>query len=57
MTKLASLQNGGVDGYIVTQFCFHANTIIRWLDWLRARGIGSPREDRTRGPDQPDDLA
>jgi methylenetetrahydrofolate reductase (NADPH) len=50
VTKLASLQNGGMDGYIITQFCFHAHTIIRWLDWLRARGIGSPVKIGLAGP-------
>jgi len=50
VTKLASLQNGGVDGYIVTQFCFHAQTIIRWLSWLRARGIQSHVKVGLAGP-------
>lgn len=50
VTKLAALQNSGLDGYIVTQFCFHAHTIIRWLDWLRARGIGSPVKIGLAGP-------
>lgn len=50
VTKLAALQNGGVDGYIVTQFCFHAQTIIRWLEWLRARGIQSHVKIGLAGP-------
>lgn len=50
VTKLAALQNGGVDGYIVTQFCFHAQTIIRWLAWLRGRGIQSHVKVGLAGP-------
>lgn len=50
VTKLAALQHGGVDGYIVTQFCFHAQTIIRWLEWLRGRGIQSPVQIGLAGP-------
>ena len=50
VTKLASLQSGGIDGYIVTQFCFHAQTIIHWLEWLRARGIQSHVKIGLAGP-------
>ena len=50
VTKLAAMQNGGLDGYIVTQFCFHAHTIIRWLEWLRARGIQSHVKVGLAGP-------
>jgi len=50
VTKLAALQNGGVDGYIVTQFCFHAGAIIKWLAWLRARGIQSHVKIGLAGP-------
>ncbi len=50
VTKLASMQSAGLEGYIVTQFCFHAQTIIKWLDWLRARGIQSPVKVGLAGP-------
>ncbi len=48
--KLAALQSGNLDGYIVTQFCFHADTIIRWIEWLRARGIQSHVKIGLAGP-------
>ncbi len=50
VTKLAAIQSAGLDGYIVTQFCFHAQTIINWLDWLRTRGIQSPVKIGLAGP-------
>ena len=37
LTKLAALQQRGVEGEIVTQFCFDSGPILRWLEWLRAR--------------------
>ena len=50
VTKLAALQTAGLDGYIVTQFCFHAQTIIRWMDWLRTRGVRSHVKAGLAGP-------
>ncbi len=50
VTKLAALQAAGVEGYVVTQFCFHAQTILRWLHWLRARGIQSKVKIGLAGP-------
>ncbi len=49
VTKLASLQNGGVDGYIVTNSAFMRNdhTLAR----LASRpGIGSPVKIGLAGP-------
>lgn len=50
VTKLAALQRSGVEGYIVTQFCFHAGAIIKWLEWLRARGVQSHVKIGLAGP-------
>lgn len=50
VTKLAALQAAGVDGFIVTQFCFHAASIVRWLEWLRARGIDAHVNVGLAGP-------
>lgn len=50
VTKLAALQSGGVDGYIITQFCFNAEYILRWFAWLRARGIQSHVRIGLAGP-------
>ena len=50
VTKLAALQAAGVDGYVVTQFCFHARTVLSWLEWLRARGISSHVKIGLAGP-------
>jgi methylenetetrahydrofolate reductase (NADPH) len=50
VTKLASAQSQGLAVHIVTQFCFEANPIIRWIDWLRARGISLPVKVGLAGP-------
>ena len=50
VTKLASAQSQGLAVHIVTQFCFDAKPIIRWIDWLRTRGIYLPVEVGLAGP-------
>jgi methylenetetrahydrofolate reductase (NADPH) len=48
--KLASAQSQGLAVHIVTQFCFDAKPILRWIDWLRARGIYLPVKVGLAGP-------
>jgi len=48
--KLHRLQNDGIAPYIVTQFCFDAAPIIRWLARLRATGITAPVRVGLAGP-------
>jgi methylenetetrahydrofolate reductase (NADPH) len=50
LTKLAALQQRGVEGEIVTQFCFDSGPILRWLEWLRARGVHAPVRVGLAGP-------
>ena len=50
VTKLAALQQRGVESEIVTQFCFDAAPIVRWLDTLRARGVHVPVRIGLAGP-------
>lgn len=50
VTKLAGLQQRGIEGEIVTQFCFEAAPIIRWLDKLRGRGVHAPVRVGFAGP-------
>jgi methylenetetrahydrofolate reductase (NADPH) len=50
LTKLASAQSQGLAVHIVTQFCFDAKPIIRWIDWLRTRGIYLPVKVGLAGP-------
>ncbi|MGE3644330.1 MAG: methylenetetrahydrofolate reductase [Beijerinckiaceae bacterium] len=50
VTKLAAIQGGGLEGHIVTQFAFDAEPIVRWLQWLRGRGIGVPVHIGMAGP-------
>lgn len=50
VTKLAALQSLGVEPHIVTQFCFDAEPIVRWLGWLRQRGIHAPVRVGFAGP-------
>lgn len=50
LTKLAALQQRGIEGEIVTQFCFDEKPIFRWIDWLRARGVHAPVRIGLAGP-------
>ena len=50
LTKLAALQQRGIEGEIVTQFCFDAKPIVGWIDWLRARGVHAPVRIGLAGP-------
>jgi methylenetetrahydrofolate reductase (NADPH) len=50
VTKLAALQQRGLEGEIVTQFCFDARPILRWMDWLRGRGVHAPVRVGFAGP-------
>ncbi|MDP4594831.1 MAG: methylenetetrahydrofolate reductase [Beijerinckiaceae bacterium] len=50
VTKLAAIQNGGLAGHVVTQFSFDSGPIIRWIRWLRLRGITIPVHIGLAGP-------
>jgi len=50
VTKLAAVQNAGLDAHIVTQFCFDSRPILAWLDWLGERGIHAPVRIGLAGP-------
>jgi len=50
VTKIAAAQSQGHDVEIVTQFCFEPGTLIRWLEWLRARGVNLPVRVGLAGP-------
>ena len=50
VTKLASAQTQGLAVHIVTQFCFDARPIVRWIAWLRGRGIHVPVRVGLAGP-------
>ena len=50
VTKFAAIQNGGLDGHVVTQFSFNAKPIIEWIHWLRKRGISVPVHIGLAGP-------
>lgn len=50
VTKLAAIQNGGLDGHIVTQFVFDAEPVIKWVGWLRQRGLHVPVHIGLAGP-------
>ncbi|AWH51845.1 5,10-methylenetetrahydrofolate reductase [Stenotrophomonas sp. ESTM1D_MKCIP4_1] len=40
--KCQSIQTRGMTPKIITQFAFDADTVLAWLDALRARGLGHP---------------
>ena len=50
VTKLAALQQRGIESDIVTQFCFDTAPIFRWLEQLRARGVHVPVRIGLAGP-------
>ncbi|MBW0004506.1 MAG: methylenetetrahydrofolate reductase [Hyphomicrobiales bacterium] len=50
VTKVAAAQSAGLEVHIVTQFCFDPKPILRWLEWLRRRGIHLPVEVGLAGP-------
>ena len=50
VTKLAAIQSGGLEGRIVTQFVFDAAPVIRWISWLRRRGLHAPIHVGLAGP-------
>ena len=50
VTKVAAAQSAGLDVHIVTQFCFEPRVILRWLEWLRRRGLHLPVDIGLAGP-------
>ncbi|MFN3890585.1 MAG: hypothetical protein ACK4MV_09315 [Beijerinckiaceae bacterium] len=50
VTKLAALQQRGMEGEVVTQFCFESRPIFRWLSKLRGRGVHAPVRIGLAGP-------
>lgn len=50
LTKLAALQQRGIESEIVTQFCFSEKPIFRWIEYLRARGVHAPVRIGLAGP-------
>jgi len=50
VTKSAAAQAQGLDVHIVTQFSFDHEPILRWIGWLRARGVNLPVKVGLAGP-------
>ena len=50
VTKLAAAQSAGLEPHIVTQFCFDVPPILRWIEWLRDRGLHVPVRVGFAGP-------
>jgi methylenetetrahydrofolate reductase (NADPH) len=50
VTKIAAAQRQGHEVEIVTQFCAEPQIIIRWLEWLRQRGVNLPVRVGLAGP-------
>jgi methylenetetrahydrofolate reductase (NADPH) len=48
--KVAAAEVVGIAVHIVTQFCFEASTILRWIDRLRAFGLEQPVRVGLAGP-------
>jgi methylenetetrahydrofolate reductase (NADPH) len=40
--KLAYAARNGLDAFLVSQFCFDPDAIVRWVERLRARGVTVP---------------
>ena len=50
VTKVAAAQSAGLDVHIVTRFCFEPRMILRWIEWLRRRGLHLPVDIGFAGP-------
>ncbi|HVB89509.1 MAG TPA: hypothetical protein VND97_04855 [Beijerinckiaceae bacterium] len=50
VTKTAAAQSAGLEAHLVTQFCFESGPILRWLEWLRGRGVHVPVRVGFAGP-------
>jgi methylenetetrahydrofolate reductase (NADPH) len=50
VTKIAAAQSQGHEVEIVTQFGFEPAPLIRWIEWLRARGVNLPVRVGLAGP-------
>jgi len=50
VTKIAAAQSSGLEVEIMTQFCFEPATIIKWITWLRTRGVHLPVRVGLAGP-------
>ncbi len=48
--KVAAAEAVGIAVHIVTQFCFEAATIVKWIDRLRAFGLEQPVRVGLAGP-------
>lgn len=48
--KIAQARKGGLQPYVVTQFCFEAVPILDWVRTIRARGIDIPVRVGLAGP-------
>lgn len=48
--KISFARNAGLEVSIVTQFCFEAEPIVKWLRCTRARGIDAPVRVGLAGP-------
>jgi methylenetetrahydrofolate reductase (NADPH) len=48
--KVNFADHTGLELAIVTQFCFTAEPIVRWLERIRAQGIGNPVRVGLAGP-------
>lgn len=50
VTKLAAAQRAGIEAHIVTQFGFDTAPTLKWLAWLRQRGVHAPVRIGLAGP-------
>jgi methylenetetrahydrofolate reductase (NADPH) len=48
--KLKRARSGGLDAFVVSQFCFDADAILGWLARLRGHGVGVPVRIGLAGP-------
>lgn len=56
LAKLASAEARGLETFVVTQFCFEAETIVRFLQHLRALHVRTALRVGIAGPTRPDAL-
>jgi methylenetetrahydrofolate reductase (NADPH) len=54
--KIASAQRRGLSPFVVTQFCFEAEPVLKFVQYLRARGLDVPIRVGITGPARLDAL-
>ena len=48
--KIDTIRSAGLDAFLVSQFCFEAETVLAWIERIRRHGIDAPIRIGVPGP-------